>query len=194
VLAEHINWSNIVSAPIWRTRFTQIADARKFPREILTTRDKPIPTKKKKRRSKKKRRLLPLLLVLVVLSVVAYYRLGGEETAVQTNAPTEVASSSTQTIPATVSPPIVATTGELFLRLTGPAELEVVTETESMTVSGQTRVDALVTINDTTVEPNIDGEFSLELALDEGPNIIEVVASVASGEQKDIVLVAVYTP
>ena len=63
-----------------------------------------------------------------------------------------------------------------------------------MTVAGRTRVDALVTINDTIVEPNIDGDFSLDMDLEEGPNIIEVVASVASGEQKNFVLVAIYVP
>jgi hypothetical protein len=52
----------------------------------------------------------------------------------------------------------------------------------------------VVTINDTVVEPDIDGEFSLDVPLEEGPNIIEVVASVASGEQMDLVLVAIYLP
>ena len=52
----------------------------------------------------------------------------------------------------------------------------------------------MVTINDTVVEPDIDGEFSLDVPLEEGPNIIEVVASVASGEQMDLVLVAIYLP
>jgi hypothetical protein len=34
----------------------------------------------------------------------------------------------------------------------------------------------------------------LDVPLDVGPNIIEVVASVASGEQMDLVLVAIYLP
>ena len=80
------------------------------------------------------------------------------------------------------------------MQLVEPAEVEVFTDVGSMTVAGRTRVDAIVTINDTMVEPNIDGEFSLDMALEEGPNIIEVVASVASGEQMDLVLVAIYVP
>ena len=80
------------------------------------------------------------------------------------------------------------------MQLVEPAETEVFTDVGSMAVAGRTRVDAMVTINDTIVEPNIDGEFSLDMALEEGPNIIEVVASVASGEQMDLVLVAVYVP
>jgi hypothetical protein len=61
-------------------------------------------------------------------------------------------------------------------------------------VVGRTRVDAVVTINDSLVEPDIDGEFSLDVPLYVGPNIIEVVASVASGEQMDLVIVAIYLP
>ena len=93
---------------------------------------------------------------------------------------------------ATATP--VATEGDLFLQLISPPELEVFTETGTLTVVGRTRVDAVVTINDSVVEPDIDGEFSLEVPLEEGPNIIEVVVSVASGEQMDLVLVAIYLP
>ena len=88
----------------------------------------------------------------------------------------------------------VATEGDLFLQLVSPAELEVFTDVSTLSVVGRTRVDAVVTIDDAIVEPNIDGEFSLEVPLDVGPNIIEVVVSVASGEQMDLVLVAIYLP
>jgi hypothetical protein len=88
----------------------------------------------------------------------------------------------------------VATEGDFFLQLVSPAELEVFTDADTLTVIGRTRVDAVVTINDDIVEPNIDGEFSLEVPLGLGPNIIEVVASVASGEQMDLVIVAIYLP
>ena len=93
---------------------------------------------------------------------------------------------------ATATP--VATEGDLFLQLISPPELEVFTETGTLTVVGRTRVDAVVTINDSVVEPDIDGEFSLDVPLEEGPNIIEVVVSVDSGEQLDLVLVAIYLP
>ncbi|MDA1129467.1 MAG: hypothetical protein O2913_12325 [Chloroflexi bacterium] len=129
--------------------------------------------------------------------MVAYWRLGGDETPDQAATTTDGASASSGTqVSATVtpSPTVAATSGDLFLRLADPAELEVVTETDSMTVAGLTRVDAMVTINDSIVEPNIDGEFSLDMTLVESPNVIEVVVSVASGEQKDLVLVAVYAP
>ena len=98
--------------------------------------------------------------------------------------------------PATETPTAtpVATEGELFLQLISPSETEVFTDAGSLSVVGRTRVDAVVTINDAIVEPDIDGEFSLDVPLEEGPNIIEVVVSVASGEQLDLVLVAIYLP
>ena len=82
----------------------------------------------------------------------------------------------------------------MFLQLVEPTETEVFIDVGSLAVAGRTRVDAMVTINDTIVEPDIDGGFSLDVPLEEGPNIIEVVSSVAGGEQMDLVLVAIYLP
>ncbi len=149
-----------------------------------------------------KRALLSTFLGFLLLSLIACGFGGGEETPEPTEAATAGATSPTATeappeqVPAAESPAPtpVATEGELFLQLVEPTEAEVFTNVGSMDVAGRTRVDAMVTINDTIVEPNIDGEFSLSMVLEEGPNIIEVVASIASGEQMDLVLVAVYVP
>ncbi len=140
--------------------------------------------------------------MILLLGLNAYVNYRGEETPDQTGTPSKAVLVPTETqtpdvnpsAPATPSPTPVATAGELFLQLVEPAEVELFTEVGSMTVAGRTRVDAMVTINDTIVEPNINGEFSLDMALEEGPNIIELVASVASGEQMDLVLVAIYVP
>ena len=159
-----------------------------------------------------KKMLFPALLGFILLTLIAC---GGNDTAeatsepaavpptavpaapitapIPTQAPTQVpALAPTDTPPA--EPTRVATDGELFLQLVQPTETEVFTDSDTLLVSGRTRVDAVVTINDTIVEPNIDGEFSLDVPLEEGPNIIEVVVSVASGEQMDLVLVAIYLP
>lgn len=87
-----------------------------------------------------------------------------------------------------------AVQGDLFLQLVDPAESEVVVSESSLNVAGRTRVDAVVTVNDTLVEPDIEGGFFLSVELEEGPNVIEIVASVASGEQLDLVLVVLYIP
>ena len=83
---------------------------------------------------------------------------------------------------------------EFTLELLEPDDLEVITEESRIEVVGSTRVDAVITINDTVVEPDGDGLFSLGVDLEEGPNLIEIIASVASGEQLDLVLVVIYLP
>lgn len=92
------------------------------------------------------------------------------------------------------TPEPAATEPGLNLNLVSPENTEVITEEPSIEIVGATRVDAVVTINDTVVEPDGDGLFSLRVDLDEGPNLIEIVASVASGEQKDLVLVVIFLP
>ena len=145
-----------------------------------------------------KRALLPALLGLLLLTSTACFFGGGDEETSEQTGDSATAASDSETNQAadtgSPSPTQVATSGELFLQLVEPTELEVFTDVAAMTVAGRTRIDAMVTINDTVVEPNIDGEFSLDMDLEEGPNMIEVVASVASGEQKDFILVAVYVP
>ena len=94
----------------------------------------------------------------------------------------------------TPEPTPVATEAEHFLQLVDPEELEIITEEPNIQVVGRTRVDAVVTVNDAIVEPDSDGLFASTVELEEGPNVIEVISSVSSGEQKDLVLVAIYLP
>lgn len=88
----------------------------------------------------------------------------------------------------------IATEAEFFLQLVEPAEPEVITAESTIEVIGRTRVDAVITVNDTLVEPDGEGVFTAEVELEEGPNFVEIVSSVASGEQADIVLVVIYVP
>ncbi|NQW24580.1 MAG: hypothetical protein HQ475_14200 [SAR202 cluster bacterium] len=140
-----------------------------------------------------KRVLFPIFLGLIVVTLVAC--LGGDGASDETTEPSAAVTTPTQVLATDVpSSTPVATAGELFLQLVAPAETEIFTAVSPMTVTGRTRVDAVVTINDAIVEPDIDGMFTLDVPLEEGPNIIEVVASVASNEQMDLVLVAIYEP
>ena len=102
----------------------------------------------------------------------------------------------TSTPSATLAPtpiPVVAES-EFFLEVSNPGETEVITDQPSIDVVGTTRLDAVVTVNDALVEPDGDGRFAATVELEEGPNIIEVLASVASGEQESAVLVVIYIP
>ena len=155
------------------------------------------------------KRIIAASLAVGMLLLVACGGGGDEEAPVQTVGPTATSvvapaiptetpsvapAIPTETPSAAPTPTPLATEGDFFLQLVEPPETEIFTDAASLNVVGRTRVDALVTINDTIVEPNIDGEFSLVVALEEGPNIIEVVASVASGDQMDLVLVVIYLP
>jgi hypothetical protein len=50
------------------------------------------------------------------------------------------------------------------------------------TIVGEARPDAVVTVNGETVEVDIDGLFTLTIPLEEGPNLVETIASSFSGE------------
>ena len=88
---------------------------------------------------------------------------------------------------------------EFFLEVVSPMpepeeEISFVS-TDTVDVVGRTRVDAAVSVQDTFVEVDEDGRFELTVELLEGPNIIEVVASVGTGEEeKSAVLIVSYEP
>ena len=70
-----------------------------------------------------------------------------------------------------------------------PLELELLApqdgagvETGALRVLGQTRVDAVVGINGVPVEVSADGRFTQDISLQEGINLVEVVASDLSGQ------------
>ena len=112
-----------------------------------------------------------------------------------TATPTPVPTATPTPTPApTATPTATPAPGEFVLHIVEPVEAETLTANPTLLVSGRTRVDAVVTVNDTFVDPDIDGRFSAEIPLDEGPNIIEVVASIATGEELSIVLVVIYEP
>ena len=90
--------------------------------------------------------------------------------------------------------PAVPLEGPLFLQLINSEETEVFVQEANSEAAGRTRVDAVITVNDTVVEPDVDGRFESTVALEVGANIIELVVSVVTGEQQDLVLVVIYAP
>jgi hypothetical protein len=61
-------------------------------------------------------------------------------------------------------------------------------------VIGQTQSNALVSINDVVGFANAEGRFGLSVALQEGVNVLEVIASNTAGEQVFVILTVVYQP
>ena len=55
-------------------------------------------------------------------------------------------------------------------------------ETGALRVLGQTRIDAVVGINGVPVEVSPDGSFSRDISLEEGINLVEVVATDLTGQ------------
>ena len=79
---------------------------------------------------------------------------------------------------ATAVPP--ATPAPLMLEVQAPQDGAGV-EIEALRVLGQTRVDAVVGINGIPVEVSADGSFTYDISLEEGINLVEVVATDLTG-------------
>ena len=84
--------------------------------------------------------------------------------------------------------------GTFFLDIESPAEADTFVSMDILEVAGRTTLDAVVIVNDSIVDIDADGRFVSSVSLIEGPNVVEVVASNADGEQLDRVLLVIYEP
>lgn len=94
------------------------------------------------------------------------------------------------------TPTAALTTGEgerLFIEIAEPAD-ESVVSTDTVAVRGSTTADAVVSVNGAVVEVDAQGSFEAIVTLEEGPNLIEVVASDLTGAGESIDIVVVYIP
>jgi len=98
-----------------------------------------------------------------------------------------------QTITPSISPASTAIT--LFLTVTQPLDGAQV-NTNSILVAGATSPGAVVSVlvNDEVMVADVDqnGNFSVAVSLEEGPNFIEVIASDQHGNEKSTVLAVLY--
>ena len=110
---------------------------------------------------------------------------------------TSVAPTATTVPPPTATAPALPTTTPtpepFFLLVTEPIGDSVVSSSP-VTVTGSTTPDAVVSINGESMEVDIEGAFSADVILEEGPNVIEVVASNLQGNQESVILVLIYLP
>ncbi len=67
-----------------------------------------------------------------------------------------------------------------------------VVNTPQIQVSGTASPGAVVTVNDTIILVGADGGFSAAVALDAGPNLVDVIASNDSGDSKTVDLTVTY--
>ena len=70
----------------------------------------------------------------------------------------------------------------LLLSILAPEDQSVV-DVSTITIMGKTDPDAVLSINDETVDLTSDGSFSVNVALEEGPNVFNITASDADGKE-----------
>jgi len=61
-------------------------------------------------------------------------------------------------------------------------------------VSGTASPGAVVTVNDAILVVGADGTFTSSVTLEQGPNLIEVIASNSSGDAQTVDLTVSYQP
>jgi hypothetical protein len=81
----------------------------------------------------------------------------------------------------------------LVLQVEEPAD-ESIVNASSITVRGTTTSGAVVSVNGALASVDSNGAFQLTIALDEGPNVIEVVASDDAGNEAYSILSVIYQP
>ena len=77
------------------------------------------------------------------------------------------------------------------LTITEPQD-ETMVYSADLVVRGQTEPDAVVSVNDAVVDVAVDGKFSTTLTLEEGPNLIVVLASDFEGNEASASITVIY--
>lgn len=80
-----------------------------------------------------------------------------------------------------------------FLVVTEPEDQSIIPRI-STSLSGQTSADAIVSINGVSVDVSEDGMFSTDVTLEEGPNIIDVLATNTDGEILSTIVAVIARP
>jgi glucodextranase-like protein len=91
------------------------------------------------------------------------------------------------------TPSVQSSAPSLVLKVTTPQD-ESIVNVASVDVAGTTIPGAVVSVNGQLADVDPSGKFRLTLALDEGPNVLEVVASDDSGNQVYTILTVIYEP
>ena len=93
--------------------------------------------------------------------------------------------------PASPGPPVRLTAQSLTLTITAPADETVVTVPQ-VDVVGEAPAESVISVNDNVVVVNATGQFSTTVALQDGPNEIDIVASDTEGNQTSTRLIVTY--
>ena len=99
---------------------------------------------------------------------------------------------------ATIQPPMAitntpATSGTLRLQILSPQD-EAVLNTPQVEVIGSAPAGAVVSVDDEILVVGVDQQFQTAVSLDEGPNLIEIIASDENGNEMSVLLTVTYEP
>ncbi len=81
----------------------------------------------------------------------------------------------------------------LTLKVTSPSD-ESVVNVRSTIVTGETIPGAVVSVNGELADVDAGGKFRLNVPLEEGPNVLEIVASDDTGSERATILRLIYEP
>jgi hypothetical protein len=88
---------------------------------------------------------------------------------------------------------ITKTSGSLTVQLLEPQD-ETTVRTSVISVRGQAPADTVVTVNDDILVVGSDAKFETQVTLDEGPNVVEIVASDTNGDEVSFNVTVTYQP
>ena len=101
------------------------------------------------------------------------------------------ASPTVVSLPTQTSEPVVAQ--PLYLQILSPQDGDTVNIAQ-VDVIGSVSAGAIVSVNDDIIVVGDDQQFKSTVALDEGPNLIEIIASDDSGNETSLELTVTYEP
>ena len=105
--------------------------------------------------------------------------------------PTPAVALPTPTIPQTRTPAATPTSAGLVLTIQEPAN-ESVVETATIAVRGRAAPEAVVSLDGRLLEVDFQGNFFTTVELEEGPNVIEIIASDLQGNTASVILSVIY--
>ena len=90
-------------------------------------------------------------------------------------------------------PPAPVISGELSIQVISPLDEEIL-NTPEVVVIGTAPAGTVISINEEIILAGGDGSFRVTLSLEEGPNLIEIVASDINGSEATQLLTVMYEP
>lgn len=97
-------------------------------------------------------------------------------------------------VPPTLALPNTPTPAATFqIALDAPHDGET-TNVSPLLVSGMTVPNAIVSVNDVVGVANGEGRFDLQVPLQAGPNVLEIIASEPNGQQTFVIVTVMYQP